>query len=312
MMGTGQMFPVDLTALPSATAGLVLILSGLAKAVDLRHFAATVRSYRLVPPPVAPAIAAAVALSQCLLGGMLAAGVAPGWSEGAAAGVLVGLAAVGQWAMRSRELEDCGCHGRMVRLSPWQSLLVDAVLLALLLAGLTMAPAAAPAWAVAVPVVVTAGAAAGALVSWRRGALMDFTEVKVGRPWRRDWLAGLALPEGAPDPAGGGEMLVLFATPGCRICEAWVTALDSLARHGEVPPVLVLVNGPEVGLGRMRRRSRLALAAVPESRFNRLVMAAPSIARVVDGHVVERWQHGLPPHLLDRLARLREGTAKAV
>lgn len=306
------MFPVDLAALPSLVAGSALILTGLAKASDLRHFAATVRSYRLVPPPLAPAVAAAVALSQCLLGGMLAAGVAPVWSEAAAAVVLVGLASVGQWAVRSRELEDCGCHGRMVRLSPRQSLLVDAILLALLLTGLAMAPAAAPAWTAGLPAALTALAAAGAVTSWRRGALIDFTEVKVGRRWRPDWLAGLVLPEGAPDPASGRETLVLFVTPGCRLCEAWVTALDALARQDQVPPVLVLVSGPEVGLGRMRRRNRLPLAAVPESHFDRLVMRAPDLVRVVDGRVVERWQHALPTDLLDRLAWLRQATAEAV
>lgn len=126
-------------ALPTAAAaarilaGLVLLAAGFQKAVaPPQEFAAVMDAYQLLPEAWLVPAAQLLAWAQVLAGAALAAGYLTRLSA-AAAGSLYGLfwLVLASVKLRGIPLEDCGCFGPSIQLSPLQTLGIDTVLIAL-------------------------------------------------------------------------------------------------------------------------------------------------------------------------------------
>ena len=114
-------------------AGAVFIFSGFLKAVQpAEEFAAVLEAYYILPRPWLMPFAQTLPWVQLIFGGFLLAGY---WTRAAAAvigGMLVSfLWALGSVVARGVPLDDCGCFGNAVHLSPVQTMVFDAGLLIL-------------------------------------------------------------------------------------------------------------------------------------------------------------------------------------
>lgn len=113
--------------------GGVFIYSGLHKAIHpAEEFAAVIESYYILTPPNALIAAKLIPWIELIAGAFLAAG----YLTRAAAGVCGSLLAGFIWALlstitRGVPLENCGCFGKSIHLTPPQAMTMDAALLLL-------------------------------------------------------------------------------------------------------------------------------------------------------------------------------------
>jgi len=150
----------------TALVGSAFLFSAFVKAVDGRTFLRDLARYRLLPPSTVSYVAAVGTGGEAALGAALVMHVAPSVVVPAAAGLVIALAGLTLWAERARDLEDCGCYGGVVLLTPRQSAALDGAYLALLGTALWM-PAGAS-WApveIGLGATILVGGAAG-VAAW--------------------------------------------------------------------------------------------------------------------------------------------------
>src|SRR5262245_59747599 len=101
--------------------GLVFLVSGgptsLGSAQSLRQ----VRRFRLLPWTWERPGTLVVIASECALGLALVTQLSP-WLYPLTAGVLVVFLGLTAWGVSSRRIEDCGCYGGLLMVTPAQSM----------------------------------------------------------------------------------------------------------------------------------------------------------------------------------------------
>src|SRR5215471_13527949 len=150
----------------SGLVGLVFLGTGTLKALDSVRFFGQLRRYRLLPPALALPAALLFIAVECALGTALVLGLSL-WLLPAAALMLVAFAALTAWATSTGRVEDCGCYGGLVMLTPAQSLALDGVYVALLAVAWYLAPGDPGATGALGWLVVAATFAAALIASWR-------------------------------------------------------------------------------------------------------------------------------------------------
>ena len=213
----------------SGVVGLVFLVTGALKALDSARFRDQIRRYRLLPATWAQPAAVLVIAFECALGAALLLGLSV-WLLPLAALVLVGFAALTAWGTSSGRVEDCGCYGGLVMLTPAQSLALDGVYLALLAAAWRVAPADPVAPGVWRWVVVVALLVAAITSAWRslQTPLVDLALLRVGRTWRRSWLKHYAR-----DVTQGSHFVVFLSRdcPYCALCRCNDRGAASICRR---------------------------------------------------------------------------------
>ena len=290
----------------SGLVGLVFLGTGTLKALDSIRFFEQLRRYRLLPPAWAvPAALLFIAL-ECALGIALVLGLSL-WLLPAAALVLIAFAALTAWATSTGRVEDCGCYGGLVMLTPAQSLALDGVYVALLAVAWYLAPrdpgpAAALWWLVVAVVFVAAGVA-----SWRslRAPLVDLGLLRVGRAWRRGWLK-----QYARDVTQGAHFVV-FLSRDCPYCKRWVPLLNVIEVQPDLPSVVAIMS-----LDDDERKGFLAehlikfpVTFMPQSLVSLMVNAYPTAALVENGRVTGKWIGEMPEQYLTRVRHFTEAIA---
>jgi len=113
--------------------GIVFALSGFRKAVAApQEFAAVVETYQILPSGWVLSFAAVMPWMEILLGLCLIAGYRTRAAAGGLGALLVTFMLALLFALgRGIPLENCGCFGSWISLTPWQALGVDVFLLTL-------------------------------------------------------------------------------------------------------------------------------------------------------------------------------------
>jgi len=287
-------------ALAAALVGGVFVVTGVLKALDSRRFEQQLHRYGLLPPSMVSWAALAFIAFECALGAALILGLSP-WLLPAAALLIAGFAALTAWGTRSGRVEDCGCYGGLVMLTPAQSLALDGLYIALLVAAWLLragTPAPPAGWTIAI--VALAGAAALA-AAWRSrtGALVDLALLRVGRTWRRGWL------KRAPRDVTSGAHFVVFLSRDCPYCKNWVPLLNVIEVQPDLPSVIAIMS-----LDDKAREGFLAehlikfpVAFMPQSLVSLMVDAYPTAALVENGRVTGKWIGEMPEPYLTRVRR---------
>src|SRR5262245_40890559 len=156
------------SSVASALVGIVFLVTGGLKALDSARFMQQVRRFQLLPPACVRPATVFVIVMECALGAALLIQLSP-WLYPLTAAVLACFLVLTAWGVRSRRIEDCGCYGGLLMLTPAQSLALDALYLALIAVAWLLAPAAEPivAWKAIVIVVASLAALAASLASLR-------------------------------------------------------------------------------------------------------------------------------------------------
>src|SRR5262245_15783194 len=219
----------------SGLVGLVFLGTGTLKALDSARFLQQLRRYRLLPSGWALPAALLFIAVECALGTALVLGLSRSLLP-AAVLMLVAFAALTAWATSTGRVEDCGCYGGLVMLTPAQSIALDGVYVALLAVAWYRAPGDPGAIGALWWIVAAVFAAAG-VASWRslRAPLVDLGLLRVGRAWRRGWLK-----QYARDVTQGAHFVV-FLSRDCPYCKNWVPLLNVIEVQPDLPSVVAVI-----------------------------------------------------------------------
>ena len=117
------------SAVASALVGVVFLVTGALKALDSARFLREVSRFGLLPRSWERPAAVLIAVFECALGAALLIPMSA-WLYPLAAAVLVVFLGLTAWGVRSRRIDDCGCYGGQLMLTPAQSMALDALYLA--------------------------------------------------------------------------------------------------------------------------------------------------------------------------------------
>jgi Methylamine utilisation protein MauE len=295
-----------ISALLSSVVGVVLLASGLLKAVDAKTFSRQLARYRHIPPRHQRAAVAVITALECALGAALVVQWAPSLVLPSAILVLAVLAGLTLWAEKRRHIEECGCYGGIVVLTPMQSVGLDAVYIVLvLLAWATIPPSSATApWRVVV--VAASGLAAGTLSAFsHQEALIDLARLRRGRRWNKNWL------ERTDHDLTSGSHFVVFLSQDCPWCKSWVPLLNILGTQPDLPRVtgVMSIGDAEVEAFRQTHLVRFPIAYMKPKLASAMISAYPTAALVENGTIVEKWEGSMPEEFLQRLQNFYGGIA---
>lgn len=290
----------------AAVVGAVFVATGALKALDSRRFQQQLQRYRLLPPRLVPPAALAFVAFECALGAALILGFSP-WVVAAAAVLLAGFAALTVWGTRSGRIEDCGCYGGLVMLTPAQSLALDGLYVLLLVVAWRVGdavPGAPPVWKIAV-VLLAGGAALAAAWRSQTGPLADLALLRPGRAWRRGWL------KHPPRDLASGAHFVVFLSRECPYCKNWVPLLNVIEVQPDMPSVVAIMSLDDEG-----RKAFLAehlikfpVTFMPQSLVSLMVDAYPTAALVENGRVTGKWIGEMPELYLTRVRHFVDAIA---
>jgi len=310
---TGDAFLTDWTVFGRVLAGVLLVVSGFAKAADVAFAGAQIRRFGILSDVRPQRFAGLLAVVEAGVGAALLAGVystSAGWL---ALALLAVLPPAALWLGAGKGIRDCGCYGKLVRLTPLQSTGLNVVVCPLLVVWLINKPDAAnsagtPSLLVVLAVVLLAGTLARHTAF--HGAPLPFSAFRPGRPWPKEALAKAGLGTLPLDPARV-DAIVVFATQTCAQCQAWLRVLDHLARIPGELPVLGVIAAGEIPLENFRRSQQLAipLAEIAPSSLLDLWSRTPAAVVVRDGRVAACWRTRLPVDLVERV-RLAKATKR--
>lgn len=284
--------------------GGALLFSAFVKAIDGRTFIRDLTRYGLLPGPYLVLAAAVLAGTEAALGTALIAHLVPSWTVPGAMGVVGGLAGLTLWGEYARDLDDCGCYGGVVLLTPKQSVLLDAGYV-LLLSGALLRPAGGTwmpnSWGLGAVCLAFVGAT-GATWWSRAEPLVDLARLRSERRWKRRWLPNHPEVRDAPH-------FLVFLSADCPYCKRWVPLLNVMNAQSDFPNVLGLMSPSAGEMDDFRREHliRFPIGQMDRLLFQRMVNAYPTAVLVKDGEVVEKWTGEFPEPYFSRIQEFYEG-----
>ncbi|MCI0329638.1 MAG: DoxX family membrane protein [candidate division Zixibacteria bacterium] len=287
--------------------GLVFILAGVAKAMDLNFFYYVLKTFPLgLSDPALLWLARGFIALEIILGTALLFNIWPRLVLPATFIVMMVFLAVTAWNLMGGLSEDCGCFGKLVRLHPAVEVVVEMVLLFITVV----------AWRFTQP-----GGGTGRFKTALMGAAVV---VGIGLPY--------LFPESRPkifakegvgsyvgdlkpdrlnaDLAKGDYFLALIETD-CEHCQAAMPKLNELAKSHATPKlVAVCPNTPEE-LDWLKAKMRLdfPVGFVPVRKFLLLHPEIPALLWVKAGVVRHSWPIDSTPTVTEALRVLKEGGA---
>lgn len=274
----------------AALVGSILLAAGTLKVLDTGAFLRQVLRYRLIPPPGARAASVCLSGLECALG----AGLVVHVSQLAlpVAVLLVSFAVLTAWGTSTGRVDDCGCYGGLILLTPKQSLALDGLYVALLTAswffesGISARPRI---WQLAIVGAVFAIAIAAAARSMKR-PLAKIALLKAGRAWRKKWL-----PQFGRDITQGAHFVV-FLSPECPHCKRWMPLLNVIEARNELPSVVGVMSVNQDSLDRFlgEHLIRFPMVLMRRSLISLMIGAFPTAALVEGGRVRRVWVGEMP------------------
>ena len=297
------------SAVASALVGMVFLGTGGLKALDSARFTQQVRRFRLLPPTWVRPATVFVIVMECALGAALLTQLSPLLYPLTAA-ILVSFLVLTAWGVRSGRVEDCGCYGGLLMLTPAQSMALDALYVSLVAVAWFLAPVAAPivAWKAAVVIVATLMALAASILSLRK-PLADLALLRVGRTWRRHWLRHYER------DVTRGSHFVVFLSRDCPYCKRWVPLLNVIEVQPDLPSVVAVMSleGDELRAFLGEHLIKFPVTYMPQALASLMAHAYPTAALVENGRVREKWVGEMPKEYVDRVRQFFEaiGTLSA-
>lgn len=287
--------------------GAVFLASGLIKALDLQQVVRHLARLRLFPRGMVASLAVTLVGLECALGTALLVGFHLRVLLPVAGATVLGLAAVTWWSVGTGRVEDCGCYGGLIDLSPRTSMILDLVYLALLLAA-WVSPhrpvVSSSGWRLAAVLAAAAvGSGLGALSHWRTLAtgspLLAFGPLKEGRRWSSRWLRDPVV-----DEAVAGRVILVFLSPACTLCKRWVGLLNVAQGVASAPNVVGVVALPPDAVPDFERSTgvRFPVVSARPWSLKRLTRGEIPTAVLIEGGTIrELWVRALPAKLVEEI-----------
>ena len=283
--------------------GAVLLFSGFVKTIDSGAFVGHVVQYRLIPPPLVLMACLAFIGLESALGAALVLHVWPQWLVPISILLFIGFAALTLWGAKSGRIEDCGCYGGLLALSPNQSALLDAayvlILAAAWLSGVQNYRTAS--WKLILTAIVMV---VSIVVSTKslQGALIDFSRLKKGKHWREKWL------KNSRNDLARGSHFIVFLDKECSWCKRWVPLLNVINVQPELPQVtgVMSLNDREVEAFKNEHLIRFPIAYMDKFLTATMTNAFPTAVLIENSQIAEKWTGEMPKAYLDNIKQFYE------
>lgn len=287
--------------------GLVFIVAGVAKALDLNFFYYVLKTFPLgFSDPMLLWLARGFIALEIILGTALLFNIWPRLVLPATFAVMLVFLAVTTWNLVGGGSEDCGCFGKLVRLNPAVEVVVELVLLFITFV----------AWRFTLP--------SGSAGRFKTALLGAAFVVGIGLPYLfpesrpkvfakegvGSYVGDLKPERLKADLAKGDYFLALIETD-CEHCQAAMPRLNTLARSHATPKLVAICpNSPEE-LASLKAKMRVdfPVGFVPVRRFLLLNPEIPALLWVKEGVVRHTWPIDSTPSVAEALRILREGGA---
>lgn len=279
--------------------GTFFLVSAASKAVDMEAFGVQISAYNVVKDASLVRASAYFAVSvEALLGAALIAGRRyRGLTHLASTGMIVIYSTLIVYAWQFHGLEDCGCLGQWIAMGPIESLIKNAVLVALIGFAWTATLGAGPFTARSV---ATPAAAAGLGIVL---ALAAFDVATKGAPGTRAGaprVVDAARPfaqfvfeaEGERFDLGHGTYLVPLLNATCEHCRASVPALNELFAADGMPEMVALMMGDarEIEEFRSVTSPLFVLHQIEALKFMEFIgTSPPRLVYIKDGQSAKHW-----------------------
>lgn len=295
------------STLAAVLVGAVFLVTGGLKSLDSGQFLRQIRRFRLLPRTWERPAALFVIASECALGAALVTQLSP-WLYPLAAAVLIAFLGLTAWGVGSGRIEDCGCYGGLLMVTPAQSMALDVLYLVLVAVAWVFAPAvtSVAAWRVAAVALVAVAAIAASILSLRK-PLAELALLRVGRTWRRSWLRNY------DRDVTRGSHFVVFLSRECPYCKRWVPLLNVIEVQPELPSVVAVMSleGDELRAFLDEHLIKFPVTHMPQSLVSLMTTAYPTAALIENGRVSEKWVGEMPKEYLDRIRDFFEAITTA-
>lgn len=284
----------------SSFLGLFFLFSALAKALDMAAFFEQVAAYRIVQKAWLIRMAAFFALiAEGLLGAALLLRLWKGLPL-LSLGLLAGFSLLLLYGHFGASVEDCGCFGKFLPMTPLQSL-VKNILLCFPALALEILRLRQPHFFAYAPqkLALASGAVLGLALM---GAGTAFSPQPVHPqlppatkgPYSHYEISREGKP---PLRLERGLYLVALMSDSCAECAALLPELNRLHKRENLPPVVGLMLGETASLERFRRENPIAFPhrlIPPLEFFERLQGETPGLVLIRDGQVLQYWEGRVP------------------
>ena len=269
--------------------GVVLLFAGLAKSLYMQPFIGHVTSLKLFPQKLNVLVALLFVEMESGLGMSMILHVYPQELVPFAIILIFVLSLFNFWAVRSGRVEDCGCYGGFLSLTPWQSLLLNITYLIILCVGQfsKIEGYATDMWKVWV--VIIAILISGYLA--KKSAqypLIDLSKLKKRRPWQASWVEN--------ENFKSGSFLVTFLNKNCTDCLKWIPELKNLKTIKESPKIVCILPDDPASLDFIQSEIKPYFAnyLVDRRLFRSLVFLTPTAVLIREGIILEKWVSKFP------------------
>jgi len=287
--------------------GLVFIVAGVAKAIDLNYFYYQLKAYPLgLPDPVVLLMARVFIAFEIILGIALLINFLPRWTLSITFGILVLFLATTGWAAVGGFSEECGCFGKLVKRSPVEALIEDLVLLIL-------------------SIVAVKFTSSGALTNKFKGTLVGLAVIiGVGLPYlfpetrpkvfAREGVGsyvGDLKPDGLNMEFAKGDYLLALIETDCEHCQGSMPRLNELAQSRSVPKLVGICPNTQQEMDSLKAKMAVdfPVGFVPVRKFLLMNPEVPALLWVKDGIVRHTWPIDSTPTVPKMMEVLREGGA---
>ncbi len=279
--------------------GGVLVTTGILKLLDAGSFVGHVDRYGIIPRALLIWASAFFVGFELALGAALLLGIS---SALLPVSVLLFLFFAGLtiWGTSTGRVDDCGCYGGFLLLTPWQSLALDGVYLLLLAAAWYLRPpgasAVGPMWKWAAAIAVLAAGTAFSLRSVQR-PLFRFRFLREGMPWNPRWL------KSSPRDLRTGSHFLVFLSKDCPHCKRWVPLLNVLEVQPDLPGVIgvMSLNDREKEQFLSEHMIRFPIVRMHQGLISLLARAVPTAVLLENGAIVRHWEGEMPESYLERI-----------
>jgi hypothetical protein len=278
--------------------GLILLIAGLVKAMDMDLFIRQVRDYGIISQHVLLALSAwgLIALESALGVGLLIF-YRPKITLALTSLLWITFLGATSWAWLTGATQECGCFGAWVKYSPAQAVMENLILLVATLFALAWykesgrRQSMAKAWCVAIAFFI------GATLPLAFG----FSLSRISQsPWQTIEIELSKLQIRGPkevDLSRGSHLIIIMDTD-CEHCKGALPELDALAEATDLPPVTALCPNDKSARTRFIEEFQPAfpLVQIEESVFFRLlgIGEVPRTILLKDRRVQRVWDHHVP------------------
>lgn len=276
--------------------GVVVLFSGLTKVIDSGKFVRHVFQYRLIPTSLLFFASMLFISIEAGLGMALMLHMWPQWLVPLSILLFIGFAALTIWGTRSGRIEDCGCYGGLLAVSPKQSVMLDGIysLILLLVFLFPVRGYETGIWKIVLSAIVMLLALGVSLKSVHE-PLVEFSRLKKGRLWKATWLTDKR------DDMSAGTHFVVFLDRECIFCKRWVPFLNVINVEPELPKVSGVMSLSTQSLKEFKKEHMIRFPIARMDRFLAATMtsAFPTAVLIENGRIVEKWVGEMPEKYLE-------------